>query len=57
MTRIEPPLAPKGASAQAATAAPAMARRRVADYIVPPIVVPAALAIVLLIYMLARGPA
>jgi hypothetical protein len=34
-----------------------MPRRRVTDYIVPPIVIPAALSIVLLIYMLVRGPA
>ena len=36
---------------------PAKARRRLKDYIVPPIVIPAALSIVLLIYMLLRGPA
>jgi hypothetical protein len=36
---------------------PAKAWRRARDYIVPPIVVPAALSLVLLIYMLARGPA
>ena len=57
MTKIEPAFAPTGATAPAATAAPAMPRRRVSDYIVPPIVIPAALAIVLLIYMLASGPA
>jgi hypothetical protein len=54
MTRIESALAPTVA---AAPAAPAMPRRRVTDYIVPPVVVPAALSIVLLIYMLVRGPA
>lgn len=51
MTRIEPALAPTGAIP------PAMPRRRVTDYIVPPIIIPAALSILLLIYMLVRGPA
>lgn len=32
-------------------------RRRMVDYLVPPIVIPAALGIVILIYMLVRGPA
>jgi len=36
---------------------PAKASRCLKNYIVPPIVVPAALSIVLLIYMLVRGPA
>jgi hypothetical protein len=44
--------------APAPAAAPAMAKRgrRVKDYLVPPLVIPAALSIVILIYMLVRGP-
>lgn len=56
MSKIEPAVAPNGAIAPVATAAAVTPRRRVADYIVPPIVIPAALSIVLLIYMLVSGP-
>lgn len=54
MTKIESVSVPIGAAARAPTAIP---RRRVMDYIVPPVVVPAVLSIVLLLYMLLRGPA
>lgn len=40
-----------------ASAVPPKTRRRAKDYIVPPIVIPAALSMVLLLYMLLRGPA
>ena len=49
---------PKPATVLTETAAPTLPkpRRRMTDYLVPPIVIPVALSMVILIYMLVRGP-
>jgi hypothetical protein len=48
----------KPATLLAETPTPALpkARRKITDYLIPPIVIPAALSMVILIYILVRGP-